>query len=49
MWHPMWGWDGGWGWFGLMHLLWWVLLLAGAIVLGAVELARRTFARRAPA
>ncbi|HYD76387.1 SHOCT domain-containing protein [Ramlibacter sp.] len=33
MWHPMWGWDGGWGWFGLMHLVWWVLLLAGAIVL----------------
>lgn len=35
-WHPMWG-DGGWG-FGwafmsLVHVLWWVLLVAGAIVL----------------
>ena len=29
MWHSMWGWDGGgWGWFGLMHLLWWVLVIA---------------------
>lgn len=33
----MWGWDGGWGmgwgWFGLMHLVWWLLLIAGAVVL----------------
>jgi putative membrane protein len=31
MWHPMW--DSGWGFFGLMHLVWWALLLAGAVVL----------------
>jgi putative membrane protein len=33
MWHQMWGWDGsgGWGWFGLMHLLWWVVVIAGGI------------------
>lgn len=33
----MWGWDGGWGmgwaWFSLMHALWWVLLVGGAILL----------------
>lgn len=33
MWHSMWGWDGGWAGFGLMHLFWWVLLIAGAVVL----------------
>ena len=35
MWHPMWdaGWAYGWGFFGLMHLLWWALLVAGAFVL----------------
>lgn len=37
MWGHMWGWDGswgmGWGWFGLAHLLWWLLLIAGAIAL----------------
>ena len=37
MWNHMWGWDGagaaGWGWFGLMHLAWWLLLIAGAVVL----------------
>ncbi|WBY01349.1 SHOCT domain-containing protein [Ramlibacter tataouinensis] len=32
MWHSMWGWDGGWGFFGLMHVLWWVLLIAAAVV-----------------
>lgn len=36
MWNHMWGWDGswgmGWGWFGLMHLAWWLLLVAGAVV-----------------
>jgi len=35
MWHPMWAWEGGWsmgwGWFGLMHLLWWALLVAGVV------------------
>lgn len=33
----MWGWDGGWGagwgWFGLLHLAWWLLLIAGAVLL----------------
>jgi putative membrane protein len=37
MYGHMWGWDGawgaGWGWFGLMHLVWWLLLIAGAVVL----------------
>lgn len=32
MWHSMWGWDAGWGFFGLMHVLWWVLLIAGAVL-----------------
>jgi len=28
------GWGGaGWGWFGLMHMLWWVLIIAGIVVL----------------
>lgn len=28
------GWGGGWGWFGLTHmLLWWVLLILGIAVL----------------
>ena len=35
MWHQMWGWEGGWGagwgWFGLMHLLWWVLVIAAVV------------------
>lgn len=35
--YHMWGWDGGWGvgWglFSLMHVLWWVLLVGGAILL----------------
>lgn len=32
MWNHMWALDGasGWGWFGLMHLAWWLLLIAGA-------------------
>jgi putative membrane protein len=37
MWNHMWGWDGswglGWGWFGLMHLVWWLLLIAGAVLI----------------
>lgn len=32
MWDYMWGWNGGWGWMG-MHLLWWVLIIAGLLVL----------------
>jgi putative membrane protein len=40
--YHMYGWDGGWGmgwgWFGLMHVLWWVLLVAGAVVLFRVVL-----------
>ena len=34
MWDP-WGngYGMGWGWFGAMHLLWWLLLIAGAAVL----------------
>ena len=63
MWNHMWGWDGqwgmagGWGWFGLVHLLWWVLLVAGvayllrSIVRGerggdrALEILRERYAR----
>lgn len=33
MWHSMWGWDGGWAWFGTMHVLWWALLIGAAVVL----------------
>lgn len=38
MWQP-WGWGGdwgmgmGWGLFGLMHVLWWVVLVGGAVLL----------------
>ncbi len=35
MWHPMWAWGDSWGmgWavFGVMHLLWWVVVIAVAI------------------
>ena len=35
MWHPMWGWGGewgfAWGWFALLHVLWWVLIAAGVV------------------
>lgn len=39
MWDSMmgWGWHGGWGpgWgmFGLMHVLWWILIVAAIVVL----------------
>lgn len=33
MWGPEFGWGMGWGWFGLMHLLWWVLLPVLAVLL----------------
>lgn len=33
----MWGdhsmWAGGWGWFWPMHLLWWLLVAAGLVLL----------------
>lgn len=61
MWGHMWAWDGswagGWGWFGLMHLAWWLLLIAGAVVLvrtlagnwrggdSALEILRQRYAR----
>lgn len=32
MWHGMWGWDGNWAWFGVAHLLWWVVAI-GVVVL----------------
>jgi hypothetical protein len=33
MWNEMSQWLGGWGWFfGLMHLAWWALLVAGAVI-----------------
>lgn len=33
MWHQMWDgtWGAGWGWFGLMHLVWWVLVIAAVV------------------
>lgn len=28
------GWSvAGWGWFGLLHLLWWLLIIAGIVAL----------------
>ena len=37
MWSDMMGWGGGWGagWglFGLVHVLWWVLLILGIVAL----------------
>lgn len=36
MWNHIWAWDGswgmGWGWFGLMHLLWWAIVIMGMAV-----------------
>jgi len=30
----MMGWGGGWGWFGVLHmLLWWLLIILGIVVL----------------
>jgi len=45
MWDHMMTWGGGWGWggFGLLHLLWW-----GLIVLGIVALVRVSFGRGPP-
>lgn len=61
MWNHVWGWDGGWGmgwgWFGLMHLAWWLVLIAGAAFLvralwggrdrrdGALDILRERYAR----
>lgn len=51
MWGHMWGWDGswgmGWGWFGLVHLLWWLVLVAGAVVLVRALAGRRSGRDRA--
>lgn len=33
MWDGMMGWGGGWGWFGLMHILWWLLVILGIVAL----------------
>jgi putative membrane protein len=34
MWDDMMGWGGGWGFFGIVHmLLWWFLLVLGIVVL----------------
>lgn len=37
MWDGMMGWGGGWGqgwgWFGLMHILWWLLIILGIVAL----------------
>lgn len=39
-WH--WGWDDGWGLFGMAHMLaWWIL-----VILGIAVLARLAFGRR---
>jgi putative membrane protein len=37
----MWGWNGGWGWFGAMHLLWWAVVIAGIAVVLRATLFRR--------
>lgn len=45
MWNHMWGWDGGWGmgwgFFGLMHVVWWVLLIAVAVLVVRALLGER--------
>lgn len=34
MWGDMMGWGGGWGFFGIVHMvLWWFLLVLGIVVL----------------
>ncbi len=34
MWGDMMGWGGGWGFFGMVHIvLWWLLLILGIVVL----------------
>jgi putative membrane protein len=33
MWHGDWGPGWAWGWFGLMHILWWVLVILGILAL----------------
>lgn len=57
MMYPGWGGYGvGWGWFTLMHVLWWVLLVAGAVIVfrtvtghrshdRALDILRERFAR----
>lgn len=56
MWNPGWYGGMGWGWFSLMHVLWWVLLVAGAVIVfrtvtghrsqdRALDILRERFAR----
>lgn len=45
MWHYMWGGTEGW-FFGLMHLAWWALLIAAAVVLFRFLLTDRRMADR---
>jgi putative membrane protein len=34
MYGDMMGWGGGWGWFGMVHMvLWWFLIILGIVVL----------------
>ena len=34
MYGDMMGWGGGWGWFGIVHMvLWWFLIILGIVVL----------------
>jgi putative membrane protein len=28
-----WGWDSGWGFFGILHIVWWALIVVGIVVL----------------
>jgi len=50
MWHGMWNWNGGgWGWFGLMHLLWWVVLVAIVVAVVRAFSGRRLGESRPPA
>lgn len=41
MWHDMWNWNGGWGAFGLVHLLWWVFLVAIVVLVFRAAVGRR--------
>jgi putative membrane protein len=51
-WGNMMGWDGGWGpgwaFFGLVHVLWWVLILIGLVALVRWTLVRGPRASRPP-
>lgn len=51
-WGNMMGWEGGWGpgwvFFGLVHVLWWVLILIGLVALVRWILVRGPRASRSP-